>query len=417
MRTKIREKTDSSVNPIVCDRRARWPTGAPTVRLASKRRAAAGFVTAAVCVVALGLPACVTELDDLGGADVFEPIDEGDNIDEQGLYSCEERSDRGYRAGNSFAIKVVTVDGRPVEVDTANAYIVMQEAARRAGVHIRIVSGFRTHAEQQYLYGCYVNCSCNSCNLAATPGYSNHQSGHALDLNTADGSVLNWLNNNGARFGFRRTVASEPWHWEWWSGGPGGGPCGDNGLPKACNTGDYDGVYCDDDKNGNEAEHNYLWNTLDVKWRCEDKAGQRAFCPGKDASRAEAMMVLGKAFDMPTRNLRNAFVDDGGHRYERFLNGAAHFDILEGDGRRITPNKTLSRSGLAVITQAHLRPAPHQPRLRRRRRRPEHRRRPQPRRRRRPHHGLRRRPRPPRLQRRPRRQSQHPRRRRPPRRP
>ena len=25
-------------------------------------------------------------------------------------------------------------------------------------------------------------CNCNSCNLAAVPGYSNHQSGHALDL-------------------------------------------------------------------------------------------------------------------------------------------------------------------------------------------------------------------------------------------
>ena len=140
--------------------------------------------------------------------------------------SCAERSDTGYVSGSPFAITVVTVDGRPVERDTANAYYVMAQEASRAGVEIRVVSGFRTMAEQQYFYNCYTSCSCNSCNLAARPGYSNHQSGHALDLNTSSGSVLTWLNANAARFGFRRTVPSEPWHWEWWGGGPGGGPCG-----------------------------------------------------------------------------------------------------------------------------------------------------------------------------------------------
>jgi hypothetical protein len=92
-------------------------------------------------------------------------------------------------------------------------------------VTLKIVSGFRTMSEQQYLYSCYVNCSCNSCNLAAKPGYSNHQSGHALDLNTSSSGVLNWLNANAAKYGFKRTVPSEAWHWEWWGGGPGGGPC------------------------------------------------------------------------------------------------------------------------------------------------------------------------------------------------
>jgi hypothetical protein len=143
------------------------------------------------------------------------------------VYDCSERADNGYRQGSRFSIGVVRVDDRPVEVDTANAYIAMQEAARRDGVSLRIVSGFRTNSEQQYLYGCYVNCDCNNCNLAARPGYSNHQSGHALDLNTADRGVLSWLNRNGGRFGFSRTVPSEDWHWEWW-GNPAtfNGPCG-----------------------------------------------------------------------------------------------------------------------------------------------------------------------------------------------
>ncbi len=139
---------------------------------------------------------------------------------------CTESQDTGYTSGTPFPITVVTVDGKKVEKDTANAYYVMAQAADKAGITLKISSGFRTNAEQQYFYNCYINCNCNNCNLAAKPGYSNHQSGHALDLNTSSPGVLTWLNNNGATYGFKRTVPSEAWHWEWWSGGPGGGPCG-----------------------------------------------------------------------------------------------------------------------------------------------------------------------------------------------
>jgi len=145
---------------------------------------------------------------------------------EQGLVTCEARQDTGYRSGSAFAITVVTADGKPVEQDTANAYAVMQAAAAADGVTLTVVSGFRTMSEQQVLYACYVNCNCNNCNLAAVPGTSNHQSGHALDLNTSSPGVSAWLAAHGAAFGFSRTVPSEAWHWEWWGGGPGGGPCG-----------------------------------------------------------------------------------------------------------------------------------------------------------------------------------------------
>ncbi len=129
---------------------------------------------------------------------------------------CSESTNTGYDNGKPFPITVVHVDGQPVEVATANAYYVMAKAAEESGVHIKVVSGFRTYAEQQYLYNCYVHCNCNSCNLAAKPGYSNHQSGHALDLNTSTASVFNWLTAHGAGYGFKRTVPSEAWHWEWW---------------------------------------------------------------------------------------------------------------------------------------------------------------------------------------------------------
>lgn len=140
-------------------------------------------------------------------------------------YDCAESQDQGYDAGTPFEITVVHVDGKPVEVDTANAFWVMRQAAAADGVDIHINSGFRTMADQEYFWMCYQCCCCNNCNLAAQPGYSNHQSGHALDLNASAPGVYNWLAEHGGEFGFTETVPSENWHWEWWGGGPGGGIC------------------------------------------------------------------------------------------------------------------------------------------------------------------------------------------------
>ena len=75
-----------------------------------------------------------------------EPFDPLTAID------CAEHKDTGYVKGDPFEITVVTVDGKPVEVQTANAYYQMAEAAAGDGVNIKVVSGFRTMAEQTYLY-------------------------------------------------------------------------------------------------------------------------------------------------------------------------------------------------------------------------------------------------------------------------
>jgi hypothetical protein len=128
--------------------------------------------------------------------------------------------------GNPFTIQVINIGGKPASKPTGDAFLKMQKAADAAGVKLTINSGFRTMAEQQHLYGCYIHHSCNNGNLAAKPGYSNHQSGRALDL-----SVSSWLVNNAARFGFKRTVPSEAWHYEFFGNDP-GGPC-DGASPDA----------------------------------------------------------------------------------------------------------------------------------------------------------------------------------------
>ena len=115
----------------------------------------------------------------------------------------------GYSHGNPTAICVTYENGKPVEIETAAAYDQMRAAAETAGVQLTVVSGFRTMAEQRALYDAYRH---GHGNVAAPPGYSNHQSGHALDLNTRGRGVYAWLESHGAAYGFRRTVASEVWH-------------------------------------------------------------------------------------------------------------------------------------------------------------------------------------------------------------
>jgi len=161
-----------------------------------------------------------------------EPVyDDEDVVVFVSAVDCTVTTETGYSHGEPFDIDVVHVDDKAVEVATANAFLVMQEAADADGVGLGLVSGFRSYAEQEYLYNCYINCNCNNCNLAARPGYSNHNSGHALDLNASSPGVYEWLAANAATFGFERTVPSENWHWEWWGGGVGGGVCGIRECP------------------------------------------------------------------------------------------------------------------------------------------------------------------------------------------
>jgi LAS superfamily LD-carboxypeptidase LdcB len=128
---------------------------------------------------------------------------------------CTSKEAVGYQRGKAVPISVVHVDDRPVEQRTANAYWAMRDAAARDGVSLDIRSGFRTNAQQASLYACYLCCCCNGCTLAAKPGFSNHQSGRALDLKVRDEATLPWLLAHASRFGFVATVRNEPWHWEY----------------------------------------------------------------------------------------------------------------------------------------------------------------------------------------------------------
>lgn len=112
------------------------------------------------------------------------------------------------------ALAQIQADVR-LEVEAALFFTWMRTAAQKDGVELEIRSGFRTFREQRRLYRCFVECTCNGCRRAARPGYSPHESGRAIDLSVRDHRVRRWLRRHARRFGFVRTVKSEPWHFEY----------------------------------------------------------------------------------------------------------------------------------------------------------------------------------------------------------
>jgi LAS superfamily LD-carboxypeptidase LdcB len=127
-----------------------------------------------------------------------------------GVAHADVRVDRGYKQGKPFRIRLTTIGWAEVEVATAAAFRKMERAADRDGISLGIRSGFRSHDRQKWLYQAWRE---GWGNKAARPGFSNHESGRALDL-YVNGDIMYWLNRNAKRFGFKQTVRGEPWHWE-----------------------------------------------------------------------------------------------------------------------------------------------------------------------------------------------------------
>lgn len=117
-------------------------------------------------------------------------------------------------------IAVVEQDGVLMEVQLAAAWGAMRDAAAAQGVSLAPTSGFRTMQEQQQLWEEHV--SGQRPTPVARPGFSNHQSGRALDITVHDSTTsaeYRWLDAHAQAFGFRNVGAGfsrpEWWHWEW----------------------------------------------------------------------------------------------------------------------------------------------------------------------------------------------------------
>jgi hypothetical protein len=193
-------------------------------------------------ITAFSLVGCSADngADDESDDGEVEPSSEGTSNLTSSV-DCHIKMDTAYVSGSAKPIKLITVGGKPTSIAVGHQFLKMQKAADAAGVSLSINSGFRTMAEQQHLYNCYKTKSCNNGNLAAKPGYSNHQGGFALDLTTSS-----WLASHAGSFGFVRTVPSEAWHYEY-HGPDTGGPCDSGGSGSTTAPPDDNGGGADPD--------------------------------------------------------------------------------------------------------------------------------------------------------------------------
>lgn len=126
-----------------------------------------------------------------------------------------------YIAGKPASIEVESIGQGDfvMRADAARAFRAMALAAAAQGVQLRVTRAFATMDEQTRLYDLY---QAGKGNLAARPGFSNHQAGIDVDIEVQSSftsSTYLWLKANASRFGFVNTGAGfsqpEPWHWEY----------------------------------------------------------------------------------------------------------------------------------------------------------------------------------------------------------
>src|SRR5215218_2666880 len=96
--------------------------------------------------------------------------------------------------------------GKPMRPDVAQAFDRMEAAAEADGVHLIVVSGFRSNAEQAALFAAHPDPK-----WVAPPGQSLHRLGTELDLGPS--AAYGWLARNARRFRFVQRYSWEPWHY------------------------------------------------------------------------------------------------------------------------------------------------------------------------------------------------------------
>ena len=131
--------------------------------------------------------------------------------------------------------RLVTIYNATLVPEAAEAFSAMYEAAQVAGQPFSVTSSYRSYELQAstYAYWVSVSGSQGADTYSARPGYSEHQTGLAVDV-AAPGCVLNcfggtsqytWFQNNAASYGFiQRYYAgkeaitgynAEEWHYRY----------------------------------------------------------------------------------------------------------------------------------------------------------------------------------------------------------
>lgn len=118
--------------------------------------------------------------------------------------------------------------------EAAQAFRAMADAAREEGIYLHSVSAYRSYEKQESLYSRYLSQDTQASvdSYSARPGFSEHQTALALDINTASLSAhfentaaYAWLTEHCAQYGFvlrypqeKEEITGyrfEPWHYRY----------------------------------------------------------------------------------------------------------------------------------------------------------------------------------------------------------
>jgi D-alanyl-D-alanine carboxypeptidase len=144
-----------------------------------------------------------------------------------------------YRQAPESEIVAVNANGKRIRLrkSAAKKFEQMVNDARKAGIRLVPISGFRSVKEQEQLFfkvGAKRNQTpAQRASVSAPPGHSEHHTGYAVDI--GDGAVpatnlstnfenteaFKWMQANAARYSFELSfpkdntqgVSYEPWHW------------------------------------------------------------------------------------------------------------------------------------------------------------------------------------------------------------
>lgn len=132
---------------------------------------------------------------------------------------------------------LVVFEGQQLRAEAARAARAMMDAAKAEDVTLTVSSAYRSYAVQQQTYQHWVSVNGQQLadQLSARPGYSEHQTGLAIDFSSPEGCRLEecyedtragrWLAKNAPNYGFilrfpkgRQAITGylfEPWHYRY----------------------------------------------------------------------------------------------------------------------------------------------------------------------------------------------------------
>ena len=142
----------------------------------------------------------------------------------------------GFKQRNlvNMSKKYTVNDGKQYLLEsTAYAnFVRMSDAARKEGISIRAISAYRTEDYQRRLYNKKLRATGknNADNYSARPGFSEHQTGLAVDINSTKNSfertaAFKWMQKHAHEYGYilrypkdKKWITGyeyEPWHYRY----------------------------------------------------------------------------------------------------------------------------------------------------------------------------------------------------------